>query len=223
MKWFYNLKRVARVVIAVCSWLPLFIFTVIIGDGVGENGENMQTWQALIICVLLAVGVVFTVFAIKARRKETQAERDAKRAERAKFAEEKKNASKTYYPADAPVLTMSDATIRAGVSNVLTFPIFTKAVGVTFDNCQKHIQESEIGDAVLIKHKPTEEYPESVDIINARTRKRIGRLKSDLAWEFLGEFDERFTLDAEIADITGGGEGQNYGCNIKIIGEHFDE
>lgn len=223
MKWFYNLKRVARVVIAVCSWLPLFIFTGIIGDSVGENGENMQTWQALVICVLLAVGVVFIVFAIKARRKETQPERDAKRAERAKIAEEKKNASKQYAPADAPVLTMSDATIRAGVTSVLTFPIFTKAVGVTFDNCQKHIRESEIGDAVLIKHKPTEEYPESVDIINARTRKRIGRLKSDLAWEFLGEFDERFTLDAEIADITGGGEGQNYGCNIKIIGEHFDE
>lgn len=322
MKWFYNLKRVARVVIAVCSWLPLFIFTGIIGDGVGENGENMQTWQALVICALLAVGVVFTVFAIKARRKETQAERDAKKAERAKIAEKKKTASKQYTPADAPVLTMSDATIQAGIvnsnvsffsgtpafvvkliknsneemqynienSNVgdditldfdidkclyvcsgnygeigflpenigdklsgkfcvkitdikendegrysvevsiyppaapsISFPIFTKAVGVTFDNCQKHIQESEIGDAVLIKHKPTEEYPESVDIINARTRKRIGRLKSDLAWEFLGEFDERFTLDAEIADITGGGEGQNYGCNIKIIGEHFDE
>lgn len=223
MKWFYNLKRVARVVIAVCSWLPLFIFTGIIGDSIGENGENMQTWQALIICALLAVGVVFTVFAIKARRKETQPERNAKGAERAKIGAERKNTSKQYTPADAPVLTMNDATIRAGVADTLTFPIFTKAVGVTFDNCQKHIQESEIGDAVLIKHKPTEEYPESVDIINARTRKRIGRLKFDLAWEFLGEFDERFTLDAEIADITGGSDGQNYGCNIKIIGEHFDE
>lgn len=223
MKWFYGLKRVVRIVIAVCSWLPLFVFAGVIGDGVGENGENMQTWQALIICALLAVGVVFTVFAIKARRKETQAERDAKRAERAKLAAEKKKSNNVYCPADAPVLKMSDATIRAGVSHTLTFPVFTKAVGVTYDNCQKHIQESEIGDAVLIKHNPTEEYPESTDIINARTHKRIGRVKSDLAWEFLGEFDERFTLDAEISDITGGGESQNYGCNIKIIGEHFDE
>ena len=117
---------------------------------------------------------------------------------------------------------MSDAAVTSPATT-LSFPIFTKAVGVTFDNCQKHIQESNIGDAVLIKHKPTEEYPESTDIVNARTRKRVGRLKSDLAWEFLGEFDERFTLDGEIADITGGNDGQNYGCNIKIVGEHYDE
>ena len=83
MKWFYNLKRVVRVIIAVVSWLPLFIFAGVVGGSVGENGENMQTWQALIICALLAVGVVFTVFAIKARAKETKANRDAKQTERA--------------------------------------------------------------------------------------------------------------------------------------------
>lgn len=318
MKWFYNLKRVARVVIAVCSWLPLFIFTGIIGDGIGESGENMQTWQALIICVLLALGVVFTVFAIKARRKETQPERDAQRAERAKIGVERKNTSKQYIPADAPVLTMNDATIRAGIvnndegifdgtpacvvklikngnedmqynienSNVgdditldfdidkclyvcsgnygeigflpenvgeklsgkfcvkitdikendegkysvvvsiylpaassISFPIFTKAVGVTFDNCQKRIQESKNGDRLIIKHAPTSEYPDSVDIINKRTSERVGRIKSDLAKELLNACGRGFVLDAEIADITGGGEGQNYGCNIKIIGK----
>ena len=218
MKWFYNLKRVARVIIAVVSWLPLFIFAGVVGGSVGENGENMQTWQALIICALLAVGVVFTVFAIKARTEETKADRDAKRTERAAL-ESCKKITATENP---HIIKISDAAV-ASPATTLSFPIFTKVVGVTFDNCQKHIQESNIGDAVLIKHKPTEEYPESVDIINARTRKRIGRLKSDLAWEFLGEFDERFTLDGEIADITGGGDGQNYGCNIKIIGEHFDE
>lgn len=218
MKWFYNLKRVVRVIIAVVSWLPLFIFAGVVGGSVGENGENMQTWQALIICALLAVGVAFTVFAIKARTKETKADRDAKRTERAAL-ESRKKITATENP---HIIKISDAAV-ASPATTLSFPIFTKAVGVTFDNCQKHIQESNIGDAVLIKHKPTEEYPESVDIINARTRKRIGRLKSDLAREFLGEFDERFTLDGEIADITGGGDGQNYGCNIKIIGEHFDE
>lgn len=218
MKWFYNLKRVVRVIIAVVSWLPLFIFAGVVGGSVGENGENMQTWQALIICALLAVGVVFTVFAIKARTKETKADRDAKSTERAAL-ESRKKITATENP---HIIKISDAAV-ASPATTLSFPIFTKAVGVTFDNCQKHIQESNIGDAVLIKHKPTEEYPESVDIINARTRKRIGRLKSDLAWEFLGELDERFTLDGEIADITGGGDGQNYGCNIKIIGEHFDE
>jgi hypothetical protein len=117
---------------------------------------------------------------------------------------------------------MSDAAVTSPATT-LSFPIFTKAVGVSFDNCQENIQKSNVGDPLLIKHKPTEEYPESVDVINARTRKRIGRIKSDLAWEFVGEFDERFTLDGEIADITGGSDGQNYGCNIKIVGEHIDD
>ena len=90
MKWFYNLKRVVRVIIAVVSWLPLFIFAGVVGGSVGENGENMQTWQALIICALLAVGVVFTVFAIKARAKETKAARDAKQTERAALESRKK-------------------------------------------------------------------------------------------------------------------------------------
>lgn len=256
MKWFYNLKRVVRVIIAVVSWLPLFIFAGVIGGSVGENGENMQTWQALIICALLAVGVVFTVFAIKARAKETKADRDAKRAENAsrkkitasnpidseraeierQLAENKayqaqlrekmhamEQADPTIRERAARGNTVDDTVITARIVSGVDFPIFTKAVGVTFDDCQTNIQESNIGDPLLIKHKPTEEYPESTDIVNARTHKRVGRLKSDLAWEFLGEFDERFTLDGEIADITGGNDGQNYGCNIKIIGEHYDE
>ena len=118
---------------------------------------------------------------------------------------------------------MSDAAIRAPIDGGIKLPMFTKAVGVTFDNCQAAIQKSNIGDAVLIKHKPTDEYPESTDIINARTRGRIGRVSSDLAWSLLTEYDEGFVLDGVIADITGGADGQNYGCNIKITGEHYDD
>ena len=217
MKWFYNLKRVIRVIIAVVSWLPLFIFAGVIGGTAGDN-VDVETWQALIICALLAVGVVFTVFAIKARTKETKADRDAKRTERATL-ESRKKITATENP---HIIKISDAAVTSPATT-LSFPIFTKAVGVTFDNCQENIQKSNVGDPLLIKHKPTEEYPESVDVINARTHKRIGRINSDLAWEFVGEFDERFTLDGEIADITGGSNGQNYGCNIKIVGEHIDD
>lgn len=328
MKWFYNLKRVVRVIIAVISWLPLFIFAGVIGGSVGENGENMQTWQALIICALLAVGVVFTVFAIKARAKETKADRDAKRAERAENASRKKitaTQSRQIKISDEAIkskpVTTSDteslfsgtpshvvklirngneemqdniATCNIGddiyvdfdfdkglylcstcigdigylpekIGDTLTgkfcvkvtdvkqkddgkycvevsiypplesngfsarivsgvdFPIFTKAVGVTFGNCQTSIRESKIGDALIIKHAPTTEYPDSTDIINARTGERVGRIKADLAQEFLTAFDRGFVLDGEIADITGGSDGQNYGCNVKIVGEHIDK
>ena len=31
MKWFYSLKKPLRIVIAVCAWLPLVVFVVIVG------------------------------------------------------------------------------------------------------------------------------------------------------------------------------------------------
>lgn len=39
MKWFYNLKRVVRVIIAVVSWLPLFIFAGVVGGSVGKTAK----------------------------------------------------------------------------------------------------------------------------------------------------------------------------------------
>lgn len=221
MKWFYNLKNSVRVIIAVVAWLPVFIFCGIIGGDIGENAENLQTWQAIIFVLLLAVGIVFTVFAVQARKREKQAERDAQAAaasERAK--DNPPPAADVHRPS---VITMSDAALHAPVDGGIKLPMFTKAVGVTFDNCQERIQKSKIGDPLLIKHKPTDEYPNSTDIINARTRGRIGRINSDLSWSLLDAFDEGFVLDGEIADITGGGDGQNYGCNIKITGEHIAE
>lgn len=220
MVWFYKLKRSVRVIIAVVAWLPVFIFCGIIGGDIGENAENLQTWQAIVFLLLLAVGVVFTVFAVLARKREKQAERDAQPAAAPERQKDTPPAADVRRPS---VVTMSDAAIRAPVDGGIKLPMFTKAVGVTFDNCQAAIQKSNIGDAVLIKHKPTDEYENSTDIINARTRQRVGRINSDLAWSLLDAFDDGFILDGVIADITGGSDGQNYGCNIKITGEHTAE
>lgn len=216
MKWFSNLKNGVRIGIAVAAWLPVLIFAGAIGGSVGENAENLQPWQAVIFVLLLAVGVFFTAFAVKARRAETKTEREAKAAAES----ERKQTAQT--ARTAGVITMSEDAIKSPVV-AFKFPLYTKAVGVTYDNCQERIQKSKVGDPLIIKHKPTEEYPNSTDIINARTRGRIGRISSDLAWELLGEFDEGFVLDGIIADITGGNGGQNFGCNIEITGEHCDD
>ena len=236
MKWFYNLKRAIRIVIAVAAWLPLVVFAGIISGSIGENGENMQAWQAVVVLLLLAVGVVFTVFAVLARRRETKSERDAKAAARVPSETEKQRAAINNAIAENSArqseLRAQIAAIESGataqpssrvINSDISFPFHTKAVGVTFGDCQAHIQKSKVGDPLLIKHKPTDEYPESTDIINRRTRARIGRVNSDLAWALLTAFDEGFTLDGVIADITGGGDGQNFGCNIEVVGESADE
>lgn len=236
MKWFYNLKRSIRIIIAVAAWLPLVIFAGVISGSIGENGENMQAWQAVIVLLLLAVGVVFTVFAVIARRRETKAERDAKAAARTPSETDKQRTAINNAIAEN---NARQAELRAQIKAVedgapvqpsarvirgdIVFPFHTKAVGVTFGDCQAHIQKSKVGDPLLIKHKPTVDYPESTDIINGRTRVRVGRINSDLAWELLTAFDEGFILDGVIADITGGSDGQNFGCNIEVVGKSANE
>lgn len=73
MKWFYSLKKSLRIVIAVCAWLPLVVFSAAISGAVGTDGEGMQPWQAVVTLLLLAVGVFFTVFAVIASKREKAA------------------------------------------------------------------------------------------------------------------------------------------------------
>lgn len=96
-------------------------------------------------------------------------------------------------------------------------PIKTKAVGVSFDNRQDCIKESKVGDALTIKHAPLNKYPEASLIINDRTGKTLGSVKSELSHDLLSEFGNGFVLRGKIIDITGGEDGKEYvGCNIKI-------
>ena len=73
MKWFYSLKKPLRIVIAVCAWLPLVVFSAAISGTIGADGEGMQLWQAVVTLLFLAVGVFFTVFAVIASKREKAA------------------------------------------------------------------------------------------------------------------------------------------------------
>ena len=102
-------------------------------------------------------------------------------------------------------------------SRRIQLPLNTKVVGVSFDNRQDCIKESKVGDALTIKHTPLEKYPEASLIINDRTGKTLGSVKSELSHNLLGEFGDGFVLRGKIIDITGGEAGKEYvGCNIKI-------
>lgn len=108
--------------------------------------------------------------------------------------------------------------INVGIVREVELPLYTKAVGVTFDDHQACIQESQNGDALLIKHNPSEQFPNSVDIINVRTNKSLGHIKSELADQLLEAFGKHFELNGEISEITGGTTDHPvYGCNIQIL------
>lgn len=90
-----------------------------------------------------------------------------------------------------------------------------KVVGVTFENRQEHLENSEDGDPIYITHLPSVDYPFAVGVFNERTDEMLGHLKSELARELIDDYGYGFKFQGEILEITGGGE-RNYGCNIKF-------
>lgn len=100
----------------------------------------------------------------------------------------------------------------------IDLPINTKVVGVTYENRQEHIKDSEEGDDIIIKHTPSTKYPEATSVINKRTNKMLGHIKAELAERMVEQFGEYFILLGEITDITGD-ENLTYGCNIVIYNE----
>ena len=147
MKWFYNLKRSTRIIIAVVSWLPLVVFASLISGAVGENGENMQAWQAVLTVVFLAVGIVFLVLAIKARKREKTAEKAVNTTPPPDFSTRVDTPVKT--PIVAPSDTVSQQTTTPKKRAEL--PKYNNNVKITvFENRIKDIKIN-IGDDVLIK------------------------------------------------------------------------
>lgn len=108
--------------------------------------------------------------------------------------------------------------ISIGIVHDIELPLYTKAVGVTFDDHQACIQESQNGDLLLIKHNPSKQFPNSTEIINVRTNKSLGHIKSELADQLIEAFGKYFELNGEISEITGGTPARPvYGCNLQIL------
>lgn len=207
MKWFYNLRRLYRNIIAGALWGVLLLVAGIAGGIYGDNVDNMHPAVAVAVVAMLVGAIVFTVFASMATNKEKQANNQ-------KTTPPKNQVINNLPRESKPDVVIDTHGVSASFDNA---EIHTKAVGVTFDDCQDNIAASDIGDKLIIKHAPVDKYVESTDIINARTNKRIGRIKKELAFELLDQFGKGFSLDGEITDITGGTpDAPTYGCNIII-------
>lgn len=207
MKWFYNLRRLYRNIIAGALWGALLLVAGIAGGIYGDNVDNMHPAVAVAVVAMLVGAIVFTVFASMATNKEKQANNQ-------KTTPPKNQVINNLPRESKPDVVIDTHGVSASFDNA---EIHTKAVGVTFDDCQDNIAASDIGDKLIIKHAPVDKYIESTDIINARTNKRIGRIKKELAFELLDQFGKGFSLDGEITDITGGTpDAPTYGCNIII-------
>ena len=314
MKWFYKLKRAVRIIIAVVAWLPLFVFAAVVGGSIGDSGENIETWQAFVVVALLAFGVVFTVFAVLARRAETKADRDAKAAARQAATSAAKPApasAPVFVPAPSPAkrqplplekfpakvqitafekrvdeMTLSagddcvikyenspvmvssggypmiDALVYKGDKKVGIFhygkylraiygavdypckiasvekidgkynilididlpfkkdsklPLITKLNGVTFGERQKALAASVVGDAVVVRHSPSPEYPNTLEVFNSALDASIGVIPSESAEKLLKKYKSGCVFCGVITSLYGGGVGKNFGVDITIL------
>ena len=101
----------------------------------------------------------------------------------------------------------------------VNFPIYTKVKGVTFENRQAHLAESQNGDILIVRHAPLPKFPNAVEIVNQRTGKQLGFIGAELAQELIDEFGEGCSFNSEITEITGGSEDKStLGCNLVIYG-----
>ena len=170
---------------------------------------------AFLIVLTLSVASVFTIFAALAHDKEKKAEKE-KAAQAQAEAEAKRRAEIA-----ASMSGGFSVRIVGGrdTEDTINFPIHTKARGVTFGGRQEFLRDSEEGDALIIKHAPTPEYPDTIAIINERTGKQLGNIGADLAASLLGEFGEGCAFCGIIQEITGGEDDKmTLGCNLTIEG-----
>ncbi len=96
----------------------------------------------------------------------------------------------------------------------------TKVVGVTFKNSdgskrQDIIKKCKVGDDIIFKPVPTKEYPDAIGVFTT-TGKQLGHVNADLALELKEKYPMNF-MKVTIANITGGVNGENYGCNLYVI------
>lgn len=73
MKWFYNLRRLYRNIIAGALWGVLLLVAGIAGGIYGDDVNNMHPAVAVVVVALLVGAIVFTVFASIATKNERRA------------------------------------------------------------------------------------------------------------------------------------------------------
>ena len=93
--------------------------------------------------------------------------------------------------------------------------LYTKVVGVTFDNIQSILPQLKSGMPLLFIREPQNAYDKNAIAVYCNGYK-IGHLSAELAADLAPLIDNGNKLIGKIEEITGGGS-KNYGCNISIV------
>ena len=103
-----------------------------------------------------------------------------------------------------------------------TESFYTKVVGVTHKNAdgtsrQKIIRGCTVGERLGIVHDGKNKYSRHALAVLRADGRQCGYLGDDLADRLLEQMRRGVPVDAVVSKVTGGGQGESFGLNIRVI------
>lgn len=194
MKWYYRLPATIRIVIVVAAYIPFIVLMASMARPANEaaqSPETMETWQAILMFVFLAIGIFFTVFAVKASKADQFSAKERQEALQREQSALSQRFRQTL--AAVPFFTQTEPSI--------TLPAFEMIVGTSVDDRQMNLSESRPGDPLSVIHAPTAKYPNAAKIVNDRTEKILGTVNIDTEKTLLSKFGNGYSLHGSLKEV----------------------
>lgn len=194
MKWYYHLPATIRIVIVVAAYIPFIVLMASMARPANEaaqSPETMETWQAILMFVFLAIGIFFTVFAVKASKADQFSAKERQEALQREQSALSQRFRQTL--AAVPFFTQTEPSI--------TLPACEMIVGTSVDDRQMNLSESRPGDPLSVIHAPTAKYPNAAKIVNDRTEKILGTVNIDTEKTLLSKFGNGYSLHGSLKEV----------------------
>ena len=194
MKWYYRLPATIRIVIVVAAYIPFIVLMASMARPANEaaqSPETMETWQAILMFVFLAIGIFFTVFAVKASKADQFSAKERQEALQREQSALSQRFRQTL--AAVPFFTQTEPSI--------TLPACEMIVGTSVDDRQMNFSESRPGDPLSVIHAPTAKYPNAAKIVNDRTEKILGTVNIDTEKTLLSKFGNGYSLHGSLKEV----------------------
>lgn len=194
MKWYYRLPATIRIVIVVAAYIPFIVLMASMARPANEaaqSPETMETWQAILMFVFLAIGIFFTVFAVKASKADQFSAKERQEALQREQSALSQRFRQTL--AAVPFFTQTEPSI--------TLPAYEMIVGTSVDDRQMNLSESRPGDPLSVIHAPTAKYPNAAKIVNDRTEKILGTVNIETEKALLSKFGNGYSLHGSLKEV----------------------
>jgi len=106
-------------------------------------------------------------------------------------------------------------------ANRRSIELCSKVAGVTFGNRQQYIKSLSAGDPLCLRRERQNQYDPNAIAVYDSMEHHLGYVPKDLASKLAPLMDSGEQLQVNVSSVTGG-NGYNYGLNIKIVGNVSD-